>query len=592
MTRSKLIGARYFNQGYLAVAGSDAKSTPYLNSPRDADGHGTHTLSTAGGSAVAGANVFGFGNGTATGGSPGARVAAYKVCYDAGCFGADILAAFDAAIGDGVDVLSVSLGGTSSSYARDVVGIGSFHAAMSGILVVASAGNSGPTLFSVCNLAPWIFTVGASTMDRSFPRRAVLGNKKHYEGASVSPYRLKKDKFYPLIYGASAKLNNASADDAEHCFPGTLDPKKAKGTIVVCLRGTTARADKSNQARLAGAVGAIVANDKSTANELVADAHLIPATHVTYEAGLAILNYLNTTRNPVARISNGKTVLGVKPAPVMAAFSSAGPNPLTPQILKPDITAPGVNVLAAFTGAKGPADIEDDKRKVPFAIMSGTSMSCPEVAGVVGLLKTLHPNWSPAAIKSAIMTTAGVISNSKTPIISSTGSKATPFNYGAGHINPNAAADPGLVYDTKPADYGLFLCAMVEYNATLIKDVFNVKTTCSKGGLTLSNLNYPTITIPDLKRKATVTRRVTNVGGGPATYKASVAAPAGFSVTVKPDTLKFDKDGEEKTFKVTVQATGKTATRGYAFGQLTWSDQKHLVASQIVVKNKLGKKIH
>ncbi|GFP88251.1 subtilisin-like protease sbt5.3, partial [Phtheirospermum japonicum] len=148
---------------------------------RDTEGHGSHTLSTAGGNFVPGANVFGFANGTAKGGSPSARVAAYKVCWTVNetgaCFDVDILAAFDKAIHDGVDVLSVSVGGDPEPFETDSIAIGSFHAVMHGIVVVSSAGNEGPGPGTVSNIAPWLITVGASTIDRRFLSYVILGNK-------------------------------------------------------------------------------------------------------------------------------------------------------------------------------------------------------------------------------------------------------------------------------------------------------------------------------------------------------------------------------------------------------------------------------
>nr|GMD07258.1 subtilisin-like protease SBT5.3 [Ipomoea batatas] len=368
----KLIGARYFNKGYSSAGGTLNSSSSFT--PRDVGGHGSHTLSTAGGNFVAGANVFGLGNGTAKGGSPKARVAAYKVCWaEDYCSDADILAAFDRAIDDGVDVLSVSLVGEDPGpYFEDGLAIGSFHAVKNGIVVVAAAGNDGPDAGSVTNVAPWLITVGANTIDRQFQSNVVLGNKKHYTGESAAQLKLPTGKFYPLLSGASARINaSISSQDALVCKPGTLDPEKVKGKVLVCLRGGIPRTDKSHQAALAGAVGMILANDE----------------------------------NPVAHITHPNTLLGVKPAPVIAAFSSRGPNAVNPEILKPDISAPGVNVIAAFTEAIGPSDNDYDKRIVSFNLLSGTSMSCPHVAGVVGLLKTLYPSWSPAAIRSAIMTT-------------------------------------------------------------------------------------------------------------------------------------------------------------------------------------------
>lgn len=181
----KLIGARYFNKAYLAD-GHKLNSTDY--SPRDTEGHGTHTLSTAGGAPVANANIFGFANGTSRGGSPKARVAMYKVCWPSqsgGCLGADILAAFDAAIHDGVDIVSASIGGPPSDYLSDEEAIGAFHAVKNGITVVFSGGNDGPDPGTVSNVAPWIFTVAASTIDRDFPSYLSY-NKKHVKVCMIS----------------------------------------------------------------------------------------------------------------------------------------------------------------------------------------------------------------------------------------------------------------------------------------------------------------------------------------------------------------------------------------------------------------------
>lgn len=178
----KLIGARYFNKGYAANAGPAALTNITLNTARDYEGHGSHTLSTLGGNFVRDASVFGLGNGTAKGGSPKARVAAYKVCWPplvdggGGCFDADILAAFDMAIHDGVDVLSLSLGDTPSDYFDDGVSIGAFHAVNKGITVLCSAGNSGPIPGTVTNNAPWILTVAASTLDREIDTVVELQN--------------------------------------------------------------------------------------------------------------------------------------------------------------------------------------------------------------------------------------------------------------------------------------------------------------------------------------------------------------------------------------------------------------------------------
>lgn len=582
----KLIGARYFNKGYAAVAGHLNSS---FDSARDHEGHGSHTLSTAGGSFVAGASVFGYGNGTAKGGSPKARVAAYKVCWPPingnECFDADILAAFEAAITDGVDVLSVSLGGDPSNYFNDGISIGSFHAVQNGIVVVCSAGNSGPTDGSVSNVSPWILTVGASTIDREFTSFVDLGNRMRLKGASLSATGLPSNELYPLVSAADAKAANALASQALLCQPGTLDPKKVKGKILACLRGVNARVEKGQQAALAGAVGMILCNDHLSGNEVIADPHVLPASHINFTDGQALFSYVNFTKSPVAYITRTKTQLGTQPAPFMASFSSKGPNTITPGILKPDITAPGVSIIAAYSEGTAPTGLPYDKRRIPFNTQSGTSMSCPHISGVVGLLKTLYPDWSPSAIRSAIMTTARTRDGRMEPMLNASNLKATPFSYGSGEVHPNQAMDPGLVYDLTTYDYLNFLCSL-GYNQTQIELFSNRSSYSCPKKFSLTNFNYPSITVANLSGSVTVSRIVKNVGS-PGTYRARVKSPPGVMVSVKPRSLKFEKIGEEKRFKLILKAKGSgMVSKDYKFGNLIWSDGVHYVRSPIVVKAK------
>ncbi|KAL2483822.1 Subtilisin-like protease SBT5.4 [Forsythia ovata] len=575
----KLIGARYFNKGYAAYGG---EVNSKMNIARDYDGHGTHTLSTAAGNFVPGASIFGVGNGTAKGGSPKARAAAYKVCWPpingSECFDSDIMKGFDMAMHDGVNVLSVSLGGDAVDYFEDGIAIASFHAVKNGIVVVASAGNSGPTPGSVSNVAPWILTVGASTIDREFQANVKLRNGMTLKGTSLSK-ALPEERYYTLISAEKAKAANASALDAILCQEGTLDPEKVKGKILVCLRGENARVDKGEQAAVAGAVGMILCNDAASGNEVIADPHVLPATHIDYTNGVAVFAYVNSTKHPQGLITAPKVVLNTKPAPFMASFSSRGPNLVTPEILKPDITAPGVNIVAAFSEGVSPTKEAFDKRRTPFNTESGTSMSCPHVSGVVGLLKSLHPDWSPAAIKSAIMTTARTRDNTVNPMLDATYEKATPFGYGSGHIRPNRAMDPGLVYDLNVNDYLDFLCG-IGYNETMINRFSDGPYECPKE-YESTNFNNPSITIPSLSGSKTVTRKLKNVGT-PGTYTARIRQPPGFSVSLEPKSLKFEKIGEEKTFKLIIEAKAGTAT-DYVFGELLWSDGKHYVRSPIAV---------
>ncbi|KAJ8770307.1 hypothetical protein K2173_013261 [Erythroxylum novogranatense] len=579
----KLIGAKFYPRGYEAATGHPIPSE--MRSPRDFNGHGTHTLSTAGGNFVPGVNIMGLGNGTAKGGSPKARVAAYKVCWlPNDCYDDDILQGLEDAIYDGVDIISVSLGGIPGDYFNNGIAIGAFHAVKNGVVVVASAGNSGPELKTVDNGAPWIITVGASTEDRDFVSVAQLGNGKRLKGVSVTDKRIDNKKLYPLITGLQAKAANASALDALLCLPGTLDHEKVRGKITVCLRGQSARVLKGYVSAEAGAVGMILCNDETSGNEIIADAHFLPATHVSYEDGEVIFAYVNNTKNPAGFVYPPETKYNDTNAPFMAAFSSRGPSHITPDILKPDVTAPGVAILAAYSEAASVTGIDEDNRVVAYNVDSGTSMSCPHVSGVVGLLKTLHPDWSPSAIRSAIMTSARVIDNRGRPMLDGANfQEATPFARGSGHIRPNRAMDPGLVYDMGIDDYVHFLCAIGYDNNKLQPFSEGPRPYKCSGSESLLDFNYPSFTVTELSGKVIMSRRVTNVGK-PGTYVAKIVEPHGFSVKVEPSSLTFERIGEELSFKLTLEPKCNSLPIQYKFGELQWTDGCHHVSSPIVVK--------
>ncbi|KAG9448782.1 hypothetical protein H6P81_008747 [Aristolochia fimbriata] len=584
----KLIGMRGFSKG-LEAAVRPLNATERL--AHDVEGHGSHTLSTAGGAFVPNANILGYARGTAKGGAPHARVASYKIFWvvvpgeEGSTTDSDILAAFDQAIDDGVDVISNSFGGGPEEFFQSGSAIGSFHAVKKGISVVFSAGNSGPSPATVENLSPWVFTVAASTIDRSYTTFVKLGNGQILQGQSVLDSRMHQ-KYIPLINSVDVKLDSANATAAQFCFLGSLDPKKVKGKVVVCNRGISPRVEKGMAVKVAGGAGMILINDESSGDSLNADAHVLPSAMISYRDGLFLQSYMNSTRSPVAYVVPLGTTLAPEASPLMAAFSSQGPSSLLPEILKPDITAPGVSVLAAYPGTLSPTELPQDPRRVPYNIMSGTSMSCPHVAGVLGLLRTLHPDWSPAALRSAIMTTARTRDNSMEPMLESPEEKATPFSYGAGHIRPNRAQDPGLVYDLSTEDYLDFLCYW-GYNSTQIemfsKGTSNYKCPDQKAWSIL-DLNYPSITVPNLNRSTTVTRKLKNVGT-PGTYEVVVEHLHGVSASVEPSRLTFEKMGEEKSYKLTLTPKyGKRIGGGdYVFGRIIWSDGVHYVRSPIVV---------
>ncbi|XP_044952221.1 subtilisin-like protease SBT1.4 [Hordeum vulgare subsp. vulgare] len=582
---SKLVGAKFFYKGYEAGLGHPINENLESKSPLDTEGHGTHTASTAAGSPVDGAGFYNYARGRAVGMAPTARIAAYKICWKSGCYDSDILAAFDEAVGDGVNVISLSVGssGYASAFYEDSIAIGAFGAVKKGIVVSASAGNSGPGEYTASNIAPWILTVAASSIDREFPADAILGDGSVYGGVSLYAGDPLNSTKLPVVYAADC--------GSRLCGRGELDKDKVAGKIVLCERGGNARVAKGAAVQEAGGIGMILANTEESGEELIADSHLIPATMVGQKFGDKIRRYVTTDPSPTATIVFHGTVIGKSPsAPRVAAFSSRGPNYRATEILKPDVTAPGVNILAAWTGEASPTDLEIDPRRVPFNIISGTSMSCPHVSGLAALLRQAHPDWSPAAVKSALMTTAYNLDNSGEIIKDlATGSQSTPFVRGAGHVDPNSALNPGLVYDADTADYIGFLCAL-GYTPSQIA-VFTRDGSvadCSKKPARSGDLNYPAFAAVFSSYKDSVTyhRVVSNVGGDPnAVYEAKVESPAGVDAKVTPAKLVFDEEHRSLAYEITLAVAGNPVIVDgkYSFGSVTWSDGAHNVTSPIAV---------
>lgn len=566
----KLIGARYYPN-------PDQKDDPD-NTPRDTYGHGTHTASTAAGSVVSGASYYGIGEGTAQGGSPESRLAVYKVCLkDIGCSGSSILAGFDDAIADGVNVLSLSLGASPDfrpDLATDPVAIGAFHAVERGILVVCSAGNSGPDPETVVNDAPWIFTVGATTLDRFFQSNVVLGNNKLIKGEAINLSPLSKSPDYSLVHGESAKAISASLDDARKCHPNSLDEKKVKGKIVLCdgIDDVYLTGFKVQLVKDAGGIGLVhVTNQDLTMATNSVD---FPATDVNPKDAATLLQYVNSTKNPVATILPTVTGINYKPAPVVVAFSSRGPSALSKNILKPDIAAPGVDILAAWIGNDS-SRVPKGKKPSPYYIASGTSMSCPHVSGLAGSIKAQNPTWSPSAIRSAIMTSANQINNMNAPITTDSESVATPYDYGAGEITTSEPFQPGLVYETTTVDYLNYLCYL-GFNITTIKIISKTvpdSFSCPKDSTPdhISNINYPSIAISNFNGKGTVnvTRTVTNVGEEDETvYSSVVNAPSEVNVKLIPEKLQFSKNSKKLSYQVIFSSTS-TLKKEDLFGSIT-----------------------
>ncbi|XP_016501599.1 subtilisin-like protease [Nicotiana tabacum] len=562
---NKLIGARYFQ--------SSGNGSPW-----DENGHGTHTASTAAGNFVPGANIFGNANGTAAGVAPLAHVAIYKVCSGITCSESDTLAAMDMAIEDGVDVLSLSLGRLTNNFYSDNIALGAFSAMEKGIFVSCAAGNSGPSSFSTANEAPWILTVGASTIDRKIKATAVLGNNEEFDGESA----FQPSEFPPTLLHLAYPGSNASDSDAKYCTPASLNNTNVMGKIVLCEVGRTTRVDKGKAVKVAGGAAMILMNTENLANTTLAEAHVLPVTHVSYADGLKIKEYINSTLIPTATIVFKGTIIGDDRAPVVAGFSSRGPNFASPGILKPDITGPGVNILAAWH-----VSLENNTNtNSNFNMISGTSMSCPHLSGVAALLKSSHPDWSPAAIKSAIMTTADVLNLGLSSIEDETYLPASVFATGAGHVNPSKANDPGLIYDIEPADYVAYLCGL-NYTDRQVGIFLQRKVKCSEiTSILEGQLNYPSFSIQVRSNSTaqTYSRNATNIGQANSTYNIEIDSPPGVDVKVEPTTLVFSEMNQKLSYQVTFTPLATRPSTSFNQGSLRWISKKHIVRSPIVVR--------
>jgi subtilisin family serine protease len=567
---NKLIGARQMLRTYRAVIGAEAHE---FDSARDDAGHGTHTASTAAGNAGVKASMYGMPVATIAGIAPRAQVIAYKGLGELGGFTSDLAAAIDQAVADGVDVINYSIGGGAAEPGPDEIAF--LFAADAGVFVATSAGNDGPgaaTLGSPATM-PWLTSVGASTQRRFYEGWVILGNGRRFRGASLTPEIGRT----PLVDGAAA--------GSEVCEPGKLDAAVVTGKIVLCLRGVVGRIEKSLAVFEAGGAGMIQYNTNDTDN-LFTDSHWVPSVHVDHTPGLAIKTYIARSSNPTARFDtrtgSGKPrVSRWRNAPTMTAFSSRGPNPVAPDLIKPDVTAPGLQILAGQSPFPDAGEVPGEL----FQAIAGTSMSSPHVAGIFALLKQAHPEWSAAMAKSALMTTArqDVRDNDRRH-------RADPFDMGAGHVRPGgrwgkgSITRPGLVYDAGLFEYAAFTCGMEWGVFTQGSCDFLESIGVPSAPV---DLNVPSIGISEVAGSQTVTRTVTSVtgGSGRVTFRARVQAPPGFRVKVSPSVLRL-RNGESATFTVTVTNV-RAPLDTWRFGSLTWRGDGYNVRSPIAVRGAL-----
>ncbi|XP_066335172.1 subtilisin-like protease SBT3.8 [Miscanthus floridulus] len=551
----KIIGARFYDAG---IDRETLHRNEYL-SARDANGHGTHTASTAAGSAVDAASFHGLAAGVARGGAPHARIAVYKSLWlneNGRSRGSDatVLAAIDDAIHDGVDVLSLSLGavGFQGSFAA-------LHAVQKGITVVYSGMNDGPRPQTVGNTAPWVITVAASTIDRSFPTAITMGNKHQILGQSLY-YQEKnspRSSFRSLAFGGLCTAETLNGTDLKGktalCFP-LSDNQRALVPVQQFQNATQNVLD-------AGGSGLVFAQYTTNLLDVTENCGGIPCVLVDIDTGYKILRYIRTASSPVAKIEPSRSVTSKELlAPKVAAFSSRGPAIDYADVIKPDIAAPGASILAAVGDS--------------YMLMSGTSMAAPHVSGIVALLKALHPDWSPAALKSAIVTTASVTDEHGMPILAEGLPRkiADPFDYGGGHINPNRAADPGLIYDINPNDYNQFFRCSIETSIS-----------CNATSVPGYLLNLPSVSVPNLRYPVTVPRTVTNVGEVDAVYHVAVESPAGVKIEVEPSVLVFNAANKVLTFQIKLSPMWRLQG-DYTFGSLTWYNDHRTVRIPVAAR--------
>jgi subtilisin family serine protease len=538
----KLIGAYARTDTYMAVIGAIdgefCNNTTDECSARDAEGHGTHTSSTAAGSPVEEALLYGVDRGPISGMAPGAHVIMYRVCMDQGCFGSDSVSAVEQAITDGVDVLNFSISGGSSAF-TDPVELAFLDAYAAGILVNASAGNAGPAVGTANHAGPWTNTIAASTSDRHFVADLTItagGDSFAVQGATITagistPTEVIRGTDVP---GYDVPGDDPGAPDDEEACLGPLPAGSVTGKIVVCQRIVGARVDKSYNVLQGGAVGMILYN--GTPNLGVnTDNHWVPSIHIEHNGPAGehpLVTFLAAHSGETATFTSGvaTTVVG----DVMTSFSSRGP---VGDFLKPDVTAPGIQILAGHTPE--PIGTVNGPPGELFQAIAGTSMSSPHAAGVSALVKAVHPDWTPGQIKSALMT------SSLQSVLKQDGvTPATPFDRGAGAIRANRAAGPTVTFDVDAGDY--FASA--------------------SDPLGRLHLNLPSIYSNPMPGAVATDRTFTNVSGSSQTFNVVVNAPAGVTIDVNPNHFTVAAGATQK-IKIVISAA--QVANGTYFGQIT-----------------------
>ena len=555
---AKVIAARSFVNGFGAANLSAADYT----SPRDGSGHGSHTAAIAAGNAGVDVTVGRQHFGHVSGVAPAAAVAVYKACWTApdpdhdGCATPDTVMAVDQAVRDGVDVLNYSVSGHDDTM-TDVVELAFLNAAAAGVFVSAAAGDDGPVPGTVSHSAPWVTTVGASTTNH-FQGSVVLGDGTRVVGSMAANQSVRNA---PLLYAGDVPARGVSRTRAARCFPRALDAGRVEGAVVICDRGANGRVTKSQTVSQSGGIGMILVNDSVGSTE--ADLHAVPTVHVTQPQGVRIKQYAERSTRPTASLDAG---LSERVAPSVADFSSRGPSSATHgDVLKPDLTAPGVSVLAAVAPASNFGHLWD--------IYSGSSMAAPQVAGLAAIITAKHPAWTPASTKSALMTTAHPMATSAI------------LDQGAGNVRTaEPLLDPGLVYDAGLTDWLGYLRGSDQGTAVALAVALGGD---AAPAIDPVDLNAASIAVGSLVGERTVTRTVTNVGSDAETFTARVEGVRGVAVSVSRPSLTL-RPGQSASFDVTFSARRAARYSRFAAGSLTWTGSLgHVVRSPIVVRPEL-----
>ena len=580
---NKIIGARYYIDGFLETHPLDGNE---FLSPRDADGHGTHIASTAAGKevrAILGGNDVARISGIA----PRARIAVYKACWlepgqtRGSCSTADLQRAIEDAVADGVDIINYSVGNTDISIS-DPDDLALLAASDAGVLAVAAAGNDGPapgTILSPAG-APWVLTVAASSRNGTQFDEALRVNAP---SEIATDYIAREASFTPLLRNNGpiteelilvddgiAEIGGGSIGSFRDACETVANGSEISGRIAFLERGLCTFEEKLINVEAAGAVAAVVFDNQGGPIVMngTRGSVQIPAVMISQASGQLILDRLTSGDRVEVTLDKSLILRRTVAGNAMGDFSSRGPNLTAPDILKPDVTAPGVDILAAQTPS-----VANGVRGEQFQYLSGTSMSVPHVAGIAALLKQAKPDWSPAAIKSALMTTA------RQNMVKEDGSTdADPFDYGAGHVVPNRAINPGLVYDARKPDYDAFVCGN---GLPRVSDTECQALEAAGFPTAAADLNQPAIALSNLVSSRSVQRRVTNVGN-PAQYRVSVSSPPGVNVTVVPEVLSLGP-GETGDYTVNFSSSGSDLYE-WQFGSLSWDDGRHTVRSPIAVR--------